>query len=121
MAEQELDQEGKQDGSDNAHLLVYLDQDRPSVLAVLEDECLEVELCKPKCEGDVVGAIEAVPEGTDDEDKQLIVGFVLEVNTLVDALPHPVLHRDVPEIDLLPHVDRRLHDQRVNGVNAFKI
>lgn len=121
MTEQELYQEGKQDCAKFSHLFVDLHKDGTSIAAILEDETLEVKLCKPENKGDVVGSIEAMPESTDHEHKHLIRSLTLEIGSLINRLPQPFLNRNVPVVDFLPHVDRCLHHQRIHSVDPFEV
>lgn len=121
MAEQELHQKGKQHCSSFTHFVVNLYQDRLAILAVLEDQTLQVQLGEPKCEGDVVGCIETVPECTNHENEQLICSFVLERYPLVNALSEPFLHRYIPKVDLLSNVDSGLNHQWVHCVHSTEV
>ena len=58
--------------ANQSHFFVGLDNGRLAIFAVLEDESLDMQLHEPKDKGDIVGDVEAMPKGTDDEDIELV-------------------------------------------------
>jgi len=92
-----------------------------AIFGVVEDEPLQIELCEPQHKGNVVSPIKPMPEGTNQEHKQLVLGLAFEVMALVDAAVEPFLHLDVPVVDFLAHVDACLDLEDVNSVDAAEI
>ena len=80
-----------------------------------------MELSEPESEGDVVGGVEAVPEGADHEDVYLADGFVFEAVALVDAFSQPFLDRNVPVVYFLADVDGSFNHVGVHSIDAFEV
>lgn len=62
-----------------------------------------------------------MPESTDNKHEKLILGFALEVMSLVYASVEPLLDMNVPVVYLLSHVNAGLHLNYIRRVDAAEI
>lgn len=58
-----------------------------------------------------------MPEGTDNKDVELVDSLALERRSLVDSLSQPLLHTDIPIVDLITYMDAALDHPRRNSID----
>ena len=88
--------------------------------AELKDQSRCVELHEPKEEGKVIASVHAVPESADDKGDQLR-SSLRKRQSIIDALPQPLLDSHIPVADLVSDVNSRLDFPRIADLDSQKL